>query len=206
MYNDGQVILLELVMTRLSDISEDRYSEMYRNSPADLIGRVGTFPCEEDRRMTVVAYDIVRRRIAELTGNDNVRIFADGRTKPYSDSEICFSIAHSFGMIAVVFSDREVGVDTEKIRKVNMRIAEKYFSQKEREYILSSENPEESFFTVWTLKEAWLKCNGKGLEGGIQSVCFSFDGGNIRCSDEGYSFFLFKENGFVTAVCEKKLF
>ena len=82
--------------------------------------------------------------------------------KPYAKGAAFFNISHSGSFAVAAVSDCEVGVDIERIRDVNLRIAEK-FSGGEREYILSAESPQKAFFEIWTAKEAYLKKCGTGL-------------------------------------------
>lgn len=82
--------------------------------------------------------------------------------KPYAEGAAFFNISHSGSFAVAAVSDCEVGVDIERIREVNLKIAEK-FSSDEREYILSAENPQKAFFEIWTAKEAYLKKCGTGI-------------------------------------------
>lgn len=82
--------------------------------------------------------------------------------KPYAEGAAFFNISHSGSFAAAAVSDFEVGVDIERIRAVNLKIADKFCGD-EREYILSAENREKAFFEIWTAKEAYLKKCGTGL-------------------------------------------
>ena len=57
-----------------------------------------------------------------------------------------------------------IGIDCETIYKKDpMALAERFFTKNEIQMILSSENIEKAFTTIWTKKEACLKLLGKGL-------------------------------------------
>jgi 4'-phosphopantetheinyl transferase len=88
--------------------------------------------------------------------------------KPYFGDIPClfFSISHSFPFYAVAFSDTPVGIDIEKIRKINPKIAERMFSEKEKEYCV---NDDLRFLETWTKKEAYSKCSGKGIAEGFRT-------------------------------------
>lgn len=83
--------------------------------------------------------------------------------KPYLKAfpNFFFNISHSEMLVAIGFSDTEIGIDTEKLRLPNFKIAERFFSADEKIYI--GDNPKH-FFEVWTKKEAFLKREGTGLK------------------------------------------
>lgn len=86
--------------------------------------------------------------------------------KPYlvEYTNIHFNISHSKGAIACAVSDRPVGVDIERIRKIDFRIVRYFFSQQEKDYIFAdSESTDLRFTEVWTKKEAYLKFLGTGI-------------------------------------------
>ena len=59
-------------------------------------------------------------------------------------------------------SDRLIGVDAEFIKERKFfDIASEYFSFKERKFLKTSKKLEIDFFTLWTLKESYIKKLGK---------------------------------------------
>ena len=82
--------------------------------------------------------------------------------KPTADN-LFFNITHSGAYVVGVQSDCEVGCDIEKIDAVPLEIAEHYFRPTECEYIKSAKDKNRAFFTLWTLKECYMKMTGRGL-------------------------------------------
>ena len=77
-----------------------------------------------------------------------------------------FSISHSGTLAACALSDSEIGIDLEKAEKPVFRIADRFFHEREREYLdgaASGPEKTERFYRVWTLKESLLKADGRGL-------------------------------------------
>ena len=62
-----------------------------------------------------------------------------------------------------MLSDCEVGCDIEKIVPAPLEIAERYFSLTESEYIKTKCDKNRAFFTLWTLKESYMKMTGQGM-------------------------------------------
>ena len=84
--------------------------------------------------------------------------------------------------MACAVSDREVGLDVEKIRSVPKRLA----------CALDCEEAAEDFWQLWTRREAALKCRGETL------------GAWKRIGEEGLCFLaLDAPDGYAAAVCEK---
>lgn len=83
--------------------------------------------------------------------------------KPYLDIPgVHFNISHSKGLWICGVSTEPVGVDVEMIRKRSYdRLMEKYFSFDEIKYV--EENGEDSFFQIWTFKEAHSKLLGESI-------------------------------------------
>jgi len=75
-----------------------------------------------------------------------------------------FNISHTREAIACAISDKQIGIDIERIKPFNKRIAEKFFTKNEQEYIFNKREDENvRFFEVWTRKEAYVKWLGKGM-------------------------------------------
>ena len=83
--------------------------------------------------------------------------------------DIKFSLSHSGGYAVCVVSERNVGVDVEQHRdtKASLKIAERYFTGREYEYVKNHRNTKTAFFRLWTKKESLLKAIGTGISGGL---------------------------------------
>jgi 4'-phosphopantetheinyl transferase len=88
---------------------------------------------------------------------------------PFSDNKsLRFNLTHSHGRaLIVVAKAREIGVDLERIRpKIDvMRLAHRFFSLKDQEFILRGEPSarQERFLQVWVAREAVSKAKGSGI-------------------------------------------
>ncbi len=107
--------------------------------------------------------------------------------KPYlSGSENThFNISHSGDWVVCAFSSLPVGVDVEKIRRVNFDIARRFFSAEETYQLFSlPENKQTGFFfDLWTLKESYLKALGTGLTKSLGSFTVHHNGDDILLYD-----------------------
>jgi 4'-phosphopantetheinyl transferase len=82
-----------------------------------------------------------------------------------------FNISHSDDRVAVaIASQKAVGVDIERIRSINLHEYQREFTGEEWTWVMCSQNPEKSFFSLWTKKESFLKAYGMGLQVELSTV------------------------------------
>jgi len=81
-----------------------------------------------------------------------------------------FSISHCKNAIAVVLSDRPVGVDVESFRHAEEALLRRTMNPEEQGEVRAAADPAEAFTRLWTRKEALLKLRGTGLVDDLHSV------------------------------------
>ena len=91
-----------------------------------------------------------------------------------------FNLAHTAGLVVLAVSrHRDVGVDAENIheRTTALRLARRYFTAEEARNLeaLPIEHQPARFYSLWTLKEAWMKATGRGVGAGLDNAAFSLD-------------------------------
>ncbi len=99
---------------------------------------------------------------------------------------VYFNISHSGTWIVAALDDRPVGTDVEHVQPIDFDICTQFFSHDENDDLMEKEDKLSYFFTLWTLKESFIKFIGKGL--GIPLNCFSikyFSAGRIAILVEG---------------------
>lgn len=128
--------------------------------------------------------------------NKDIKIEYTDSGKPYIlDSSYGISISHSKDMALVAISENLIGADIEIIRPFNEKLIKTYFSPDETAFIDS----DEKFFTIWTVKEAYLKLTGVGLKG-IKKLNVVTDG---EIKIDGYNVLTKIENGYVFSIVYK---
>lgn len=91
-----------------------------------------------------------------------------------------FNLSHTRGLIAfAVTTEAEIGVDVEATtRNVEMQaLADRFFAPAEAALLqnAAADAQRDRFFSLWTLKEAYVKARGLGLQLGLNSFAFHFD-------------------------------
>lgn len=137
--------------------------------------RAEQFHFQEDRKRFIVRHGILRMIVGFYLGvkPSELQFYHGKNGKPaltdtLSKKTICFNLSHSQGFALYGFSrEHEIGVDIERVREIPEmeQIAERFFSVTENVLFraLPERKKKETFFQIWTRKEAFLKATGDGL-------------------------------------------
>ncbi len=126
--------------------------------------------------------------------------------KPYIKDypEFKYNISHSGEYVAIAYGCDDVGIDIEYIREKDLKIAKRCFHKDEYAYITKNEaGQDERFFEVWTMKEAYLKYTGQGINVSLDSFVVEPDNQKIRGID--VDILVKNINGILVAICGKNL-
>lgn len=137
----------------------------------------------EKRNQSLAAGVIVPLALKRLGYDGGVEISYGEHGKPRltQPEGLFFNLSHSGEWTVAAFSDGEVGVDIQRVKPIDMRLAEKFFAEEERQAIAQSGSAQALFFRLWTVKESYLKALGTGLFRSLNSftVRISKDGVHI---------------------------
>ncbi len=159
------------------DVQEKKMAELSKILSPDEIERAGRFHFDRDKRRFIAGRGMLREILARYIDkkSEDIKFTYTSRGKPQIDDgaeagRISFSLSHSHELVLYAFTrDHPIGVDVERARSIEdvEGLARRFFS--EREYRLvnasSGAKKQEMFFTIWTIKEAYLKATGEGLSG-----------------------------------------
>jgi 4'-phosphopantetheinyl transferase len=152
-----------------ADVSPAVRDDLTRVLTSAELAKATRYRFEADRARSIVARSALRIHLSRYTGVDanSILISAPEGTKPAAPlTDIQFNVSHAGDLVALVFaSGIPVGIDVERIRPVRdaRGIARRYFSPDEQRELERSGDPEDTFFRIWTAKEALVKGTGKGL-------------------------------------------
>ena len=147
--------------TRLLSAEEREKAEAMRN--------------ETLRARFVVSRGLRRKALAEVTGRaeGDLEFIEYSETKPQlsDDDGWDFNVSHAGDYVAVAAGRCRVGIDLEKMREVPEMeaIMNRYFHPDEAAAwrALDESLRAESFFVLWSAREAAMKCCGLGLAKGL---------------------------------------
>ncbi len=144
-------------------------------SPAER-QRLDRFRFADHRRRFQIGHGSLRWILAGYLGTTPETIeFSQGpRGKPYlAQPGPFFNLSHSGKLAMVAVAGSEVGVDVEKVRRLDSLtpIARRHFSAREFAALdaLDGAARELAFYRCWTRKEAYIKALGEGLSMSLDS-------------------------------------
>lgn len=128
--------------------------------------RIRHFVHDADKYRTLFADLLVRSLLLRKTGLKNQEIsFGENEFgKPYllGGENFHFNISHSRDWVVVAVDSMPVGIDIEAIHPIEESVAEHVFSPIENEELMSQADFQSHFFSLWSLKESFIKMVGTG--------------------------------------------
>ncbi|OPZ94641.1 MAG: 4'-phosphopantetheinyl transferase sfp [Firmicutes bacterium ADurb.Bin419] len=115
--------------------------------------------------------------------NNSIQLYKNEYGKPYIKDidNFHFNLSHSGDWIVCAVDSATIGIDIEKIHDVDLNLSARFFSKEEHLYLLSLDDIKrrEAFFDFWTLKESYIKADGRGLSLPLNSFSFKLEGNSI---------------------------
>lgn len=168
----------------VSAVGEETLARWRATLNATELARADRFRRPADRTGYVAAHALVRGLLSEVGGRQpHEWEFVVGRNgkpgvSPRQLPGLEFNLSHCAGLVtAVACLGHAVGIDVEASdRPVDLRIADHFFASSEVDGLarLPPARRSEAFFRLWTLKEAYAKATGAGLQT-LDRVAFSLD-------------------------------
>lgn len=169
---------LHVWIARPEDFRDDSELARYRSWLSDDERvRADRYLDAADRHLFLIAHALLRSTLSRYSDcpPEAWRFAAGEHGRPGivdqlgGAGRVGFSLSHTTGMAACVVSDDvDCGVDVERIGRVSdpRALARRYFSPNECEDLdrQSDQDVDARFVEYWTLKEAYLKARGLGLE------------------------------------------
>lgn len=164
----------------VTDSSEDAIECNVGDNSKDNNGCAVIYNKENNTEYKTDGNIIVNVSIDELVENYDasydydIEYIANGKPV-YKNSDIHFNLSHAGNYVVCAVSDKAVGVDIERQRKNVIRVAKRFFTQAECDWI-----GDESlkFSRIWTLKEAYAKLTGEGIAGTVSKAEFRHEADN----------------------------
>ena len=183
--------MIQILYTNISKCFITKAWEYYlEDLPPDIKESVLKYQKQNDRLRVLCGKLLLQKLLLEINQEALFNtIQLDQYKRPFVSNEIDFNISHSgdyviCGLSAILsktcpqlVSGREriekhsietlttnkIGIDIEKKRNVNYEEFERVFTETEMQKIKSSQNPIDTFFQFWTMKEAIMKADGRGF-------------------------------------------
>lgn len=219
--------IVRLYWLNTEDLSNGIYQEYYKKLSPARRNKTDNYHFIKDKCLSVGAGALLDKGLSCYGLKEaDVQLSYNENGKPFLPDfpEIHFNLSHSGTIVFAIFTDTEAGCDIEKIKPADLRVARRFFCDREYRYVAgqkSETGQQEAFFRLWTLKESFVKATGAGLLIPLNSFEIKIMPGDCRngimennlinnnmdiqvqqnIDTAQYYFQSYMENGYCAAVC-----
>ncbi|MGN8844970.1 4'-phosphopantetheinyl transferase family protein [Niallia sp. HCP3S3_B10] len=178
----------EVYAIDINEVVEEKiYSELFQVLSEERKEKTNKYKFQIDAKRSICAEVLIKfivsQKFNKSDSNINILFKYNSYGKPYFDGieGYYFNISHAGKWVVCAWSEKEIGVDVEKIKDIDMGVAKHYFSQSEYLELIGKETDERKKLLIdyWTLKESYVKYKGKGLAISLDSISFYFENGKV---------------------------
>ena len=190
----------------VSSLNDDSFNKLLLSVKQYRRDKINKLALKESKYLSL-GVELLIRKACEDFGIDYLseEIVIGEYGKPsFKNSKFFFNTSHSGKYALCVISDVEVGCDIEEVKEYKERVAKRFFTEKENNYLELSNDKDDLFYRFWTLKESYFKCLGKGF--GISLNSFEMDNKEndvVIKGNDNYSFIEQKFDGYRISICLK---
>lgn len=209
-----------MIIIRVYNINMHELRELLDKMPDCFLGyelnRIKKFRKENDQKRSLIGKIAIADILSEfLNIKKELLIFdRDKYDRPYLKNpklqKMDFNISHSGDYVLVGFSSAgKIGVDIEKIKAIDMKIANNVFRDEEIKYLhFKKEMSLYRFYRLWSLKESFVKAVGEGLSYPLKKFHFEFENGKIihkiDSKKSSWNFKTYEIEDYKISVCTKE--
>lgn len=77
--------------------------------------------------------------------------------------DVCVNLSHSGEYAVCAVCDTDVGVDIERVKTADIKLARRFFTAEECDFVENAASADDAFSDIWVRKESFVKAVGKGL-------------------------------------------
>jgi len=176
--------MLEIYAVRSVERIEDgEFQKLLGCLTAEKQEKVKRFHRWEDSQRAAIAEILIRAVVCTKFGFPNGEIDFDKNDygKPFIKNrpDFHYNISHSGDWVICAVDNALVGIDVETVKPMDFGIAKRFFSKEECNDLMMKEESQRLayFFDLWTLKESYIKADGRGMS-------IPLDSFTIKVSDE----------------------
>ncbi len=152
--------------------------------------KIRRYRIEADKLRGLFADLLIRAIIMEKTHlqNHQIDFGTNEYGKPYlkGRNDFHFNLSHAGEWVVAAVDIHPVGIDVEEIQDIDLSISNCFFSDDEHHDLMRQADQKNYFFSLWSLKEAYIKIIGKGLSQPLDSFSIRYtEDDQIVASAEG---------------------
>ena len=190
----------------VSSLNDDSFNKLILSVKKYRRDKIEKLGLKESKYLSLGVELLIRKACEDFGINylDEEIVIGKYGKPSFKNSKYFFNTSHSGKYALCVISDVEVGCDIEEIKDYKQRVAERFFTEKENNYLELSKDKDDLFYRFWTLKESYIKCIGKGFGLSLNSFEMDNKGNDIVIKgNDNYSFIEQKFDGYRISICLK---
>jgi len=163
-----------MIQAFILQLEKSQYSPEFQETLLQYLPEAGKLRVKDRQNLTSKLQTVAGELLARYSvghylekPDQEINLFFGEKGKPHIGNldDVHYNISHSGHYVVCAVAPSEIGIDVERIRKVNLRIAERFFSPSEIHDLMACEEEKRMkyFITLWTIKESYLKAIGRGL-------------------------------------------
>lgn len=183
--------MISLYEAKITSFTQADYTKQYSLLECAIREKIDAKQDENSRLQSLAGYIMLYRAFDELDYEKPIKITFNQHGKPMCD-KCFFSISHSEDRVICAVSDKPIGVDIQKIKRVKQRNEYKFFNKQECDYVnQETDGVSQRYIEVFSKKEAAIKMLGLSMSHASSVDTFS----------EKYCFSQKTDEGFFLCVC-----
>lgn len=192
---------MKYLYANINDYNDNDYKSIYESINNFKKKDIDKLPTIDDKKRSILGIKLLMNLLSEKSINYNDLKFTKNKDgKPIiTNYPLFYSTSHSDEYVICALSDKEIGIDIQSIQNINFKIMNSFFDKDEKFYSNNNEN----YTKVLSLKEAYGKCYGFGINC-IKEVKFSIKEENIIINDKNVTYkFINDIPNYIISIVEK---
>ncbi|MGN0390300.1 MAG: 4'-phosphopantetheinyl transferase family protein [Wujia sp.] len=148
---------------------KEHYAELLAMLYPERRERVKAFRREEPAYISMTAGLLLQELVQSRLGISPSELVLEknecGKPSVKGHPDFYFNLSHAGDYVVLGHGDAPLGIDIERIREKNEKVAKRCFTEQEYAYVLDGDEDAQRsrFYRLWTMKEAYLKLTGQGI-------------------------------------------
>jgi len=206
---------MELVATLIPDLPHKELISMLNHQiEENEVNRIMGITNESHAFRSAAGSLLLAQMVCRISGYpvSSISIHRYPNGKPFLPDfpNLHFNITHTDHLAVLAIDTKLVGVDIEKVSTARMAVANRFFSESEKEMLkkCSGKKRDKLFFELWTIRESFVKAIGCGIFGTMGDFAPELNELGWHVNHEGTGLWNVKHynlaSDYLVALCSKK--
>ena len=149
---------MKYLIKNINELSEKEYEHFLNKLSKEEKERINKKLNPDDKKGSILGLILLEELLK--TDINTIKINRSKNNKPYIENRtIYFNISHKKEYVTTIISNKKIGIDIEYIdeNKINLNTLKYFSTEEEYKIINKSNNLKELYFTLFSLKESYIK-------------------------------------------------